>query len=372
MLRKNRFDYTMFAVVLILLTVGVVMIYSASAYMAQVKLNQSEHFFKKQLLWFVLSVSLILLISKINYHHWRKLAWPIMIMSFILLAAVFTQREINGSRRWIFFMGNSLQPSEIFKYALVMFTAMFLVRNENMVNSIREMIWPWGVCVAVGLGMILLQPDLGMVLVIMMTMFIVLFMAGLKYRYIFASAFIPVILVAVMVVGFNYKPHRLVSFVEPQNTEQKDSYQVNQSLLAIGSGGLFGKGVGRGSAKLLHLPESHTDFIIANLAEEGGFFFVAICLGLYFTIIIRGLKIASLAPDKFGFYLAFGIVAILAINIIINIGVATRLLPTTGMTLPFLSYGGSSVLCSSLGVGILLNISRHRLKVSKLFEKKRS
>jgi cell division protein FtsW len=368
--KEKKFDYTLFAIVLALLTLGVIMIYSASAFMAQERWNQSTLFFKKQLIWFILSVATIMIVSKINYHHWQKMAWPLMILSFCLLIYVFTQKPVNGARRWIFIFGNSLQPAEIFKYALVMFTALYLYKRPKMLDSLSEMIWPWGVFVAAGLAMILFQPDLGMVLVIITTVFIILFMAGLKYRYVLASLAVPVVLVIVMAVGFDYKVSRLVSFVDHESVTSTESYQVNQSLLAIGSGGIFGKGIGRGSAKLMHLPESHTDFIIANVAEEGGFLLISVCLAFYFVMILRGLKIASLAKDNFGFYLAFGIVTILTINIIINIGVATRLLPTTGMTLPFLSYGGSSLLCSAFGIGVLLNISRYQNNVSKVFVKR--
>ncbi len=370
-MRELKFDYTLFAIVLALLTLGVVMIYSASAYMAQIRWNQSELFFKKQMIWFILSIFVIMIVSRINYHHWYKLAWPILIISIMMLAFVFTQREINGSRRWIFVLNNSIQPAEVFKYAAVMITAFYLCRKADMVANLRELVWPWGAVIGAGVLLILLQPDLGMALVILTTVFVLLFMAGLKYRYVLGAVLIPLVLVAVMVFNFDYKLPRLASFIGHDTATKAESYQVNQSLLAIGSGGFFGKGIGRGSAKLLHLPESHTDFIIANIAEEGGFFLIFICLTLYFVIIIRGLRIASLAEDQYGFYLAFGIVVILAVNIIINIGVATRLLPTTGMTLPFLSYGGSSLLCSAFGVGVLLNISRHQCRVSKLFEKRR-
>jgi len=371
-MKEYKFDYILLAVVLALLTLGVVMIYSASAYMAQIKWNQSEWFFKKQLIWFGLAVFIIMLVSRINYHHWLKLAWPILIISFLMLAFVYTQREINGAQRWIFIMNNSIQPSEFFKYAAVIITAFYLYKKPEMLERIRKLFWPWGALVSIGILMILLQPDLGMALVILTTLFILLFVAGLKFRYVLGATLIPVALVAVMVYGFHYKMPRIVSFINHDSATGAESYQVNQSLMAIGSGGLFGKGIGRGSAKLLHLPESHTDFIIANIAEEGGFFLISICLTLYFLIIVRGLKIASLAEDQYGFYLAFGIVAILMVNIIINIGVAIRLLPTTGMTLPFLSYGGSSLLCSAFGMGVLLNISRHQHRISKLFEKRKS
>jgi cell division protein FtsW len=369
-MKENRFDYTLFTLVVILLTIGVVMIYSASAFMAQVVWNQSIFFLKKQLVWFIMSIAVIMIFSRINYHHWQKLAWPILLISIVALMFVFTQREINGSRRWIFFMGQSIQPSEVFKYALVIFTSFYLSRNQDMLDKIKNLAWPWGAFVAAGLLLILLQPDLGMVLVIMITLFALLFMAGLKYRYVFVSILVPVALVAIIVFGFHYKSERLETYFHPETVSSTDGYQLIQSLLAIGSGGIFGKGIGRGSAKLLHLPESHTDFIVANLAEEGGFFMVIICLTFYFIIILRGLRIASLAQDQFGFYLAFGIVAILTLSVIINIGVATGMLPTTGMTLPFISYGGSSLLCSSFGVGVLLNISRHQCRTSKLFERR--
>jgi cell division protein FtsW len=252
----------------------------------------------------------------------------------------------------------------------VIFTSFYLSRNQDMLDKIKNLAWPWGAFVAAGLLLILLQPDLGMVLVIMITLFALLFMAGLKYRYVLVSILVPVALVAIIVFGFHYKPQRLQTYFHPETVSSAEGYQLMQSLLAIGSGGIFGKGIGRGSAKLLHLPESHTDFIVANLAEEGGFFMVTICLIFYFIIILRGLRIASLAQDQFGFYLAFGIVAILTLSVIINIGVATGMLPTTGMTLPFISYGGSSLLCSSFGVGVLLNISRHQCRTSKLFERR--
>lgn len=369
--KEHRFDYTLFAVVLILLTIGVVMIYSASAFMAQVKWNQSELFFKKQLFWFVLAIVTILIVSKINYSHWRYMAWPFMLISLVLLAVVLTQREVNEAHRWIHAFGYSLQPSEVFKYALLLFTALYIAKDGNMVNSVKKIAWPWGAVVAVGIGLILLEPDLSMALLMVASLAVIFFMAGLKWRYVLASTVVPVLIVAVMVFGFGYKSGRITAFLDNQSVVSTNGYQEYQSLLAIGSGELFGKGIGRGSAKLFHLPESHTDFIISNVAEEGGFLLVTICLSLYLIIIIRGLRIASLAKDRFAFFLAFGIVTMLSINIIINVGVATGMLPTTGMTLPFLSYGGSSILCSSFGIGVLLNISRHQNRVSKLFEKRK-
>jgi len=368
-MRNQKIDYTLFVTVLALLTLGVIMIYSASAFMAHIRWNQSSLFLKKQLLWFILAIIIILTISRINYHHWQKLAWPIMIFALVALALVFSQRDINGARRWIFLFGNSFQPAEYFKYAAIIFSGYYLCRKPTMLTCLREMIWPWGLISLCGVALILFQPDLGMALVIITTLFTLLYMAGLKYRFVLLAFLVPVLMVVLMVLGFNYKPQRLTTFVESSGTAGKETYQVSQSVLAIGSCGFFGKGIGRGSAKLLHLPESHTDFIIANVAEEGGFFMVAICLVLYFLVIVRGLRIASLAQDQYGFFLAFGIVALLAINIIVNIGVATRLLPTTGMPLPFLSYGGSSIICSAFGIGVLLNLSRHQCAVSRMFER---
>ena len=371
-MRERRFDYTMFALVVILLTIGVIMIYSASAFTALKEGQSSQFYFWKQLMWFVLAIFTTLIVSRINYHHWEKLAWPILLISLILLVAVFTQREVNGARRWIFVFNQSLQPSEAFKYALIIFTSYYLCRRREMLSKLKALAWPWGAFAALGMGLILLQPDLGMVLVIMMTIFVLLFMAGLKYRYVLVGILAPAILATFMVFALHYKSARLQAFLHPETATLAEAYHQNQSLMAIGSGGLYGVGIGRGIAKLFHLPESHTDFIIANVAEEGGFILILLCLGLYFIIVIRGLRVASLAPDHFGFYLAFGIVSILTISIIINISVAVRLIPTTGMTLPFLSYGGSSLLCSSFGIGVLLNISRHQCKVSKLFDKRKS
>ncbi|HEQ99106.1 MAG TPA: putative lipid II flippase FtsW [candidate division Zixibacteria bacterium] len=370
-MRERRFDYTLFALVIILLTIGVIMIYSASAFIAQVRGLSSEFFFKKQIMWFIMAIATILIVSRINYHHWQKLAWPIMLGSLVMLVAVLTQREINGSRRWLFVFNQSLQPSEVFKYALVIFTAYYLCRKREMLSKLKALAWPWGALAALGMGLILLQPDLGMVLIIMMTTFVLLFMAGLKYRYVLTGVLAPVALAGFMVFVADYKSARLEAFLHPENSTLAEVYHQNQSLMAIGAGKLAGVGIGRGMAKLSHLPESHTDFIIANVAEEGGFVTVLLCLAFYFIIVVRGLRIASLAQDHFGFYLAFGIVSILTLSIIINISVAVRLLPTTGMTLPFLSYGGSSIICSSFGIGILLNISRHQYKVSKLLEKRR-
>lgn len=367
--RRNGVDLTLYTAVLLLMTIGVIQVYSSSVFLADIRFSgEHAHYFFRQLLFCGLALISMLVFSAVDYHHYRKLVWPAAAVSISLLAIALFMPEINGSSRWIKVGNFSLQPSELFKYSMILLLAGFFSVNAKS----RRFQWPTylvAVTVAVGMVLILLEPDLGTVVVLSAVMIGLLFVAGVSLKKVLFGSTMCAAIGSMAVFYFGYKQGRILQYVDSIGDPLKGAYQVKQSILYIGSGGLFGKGIGRGAVKLFFLPEVHTDFIFANFAEEGGFVWVMIALVLLFILFWRGLRIASNSSDKFGFFLASGITLILTTSALINIAVTVNLIPTTGMPLPFVSYGGSSLLISASAVGVLLNISRRRKRLIPLFEK---
>ncbi|MCK4657342.1 MAG: putative lipid II flippase FtsW [candidate division Zixibacteria bacterium] len=367
--RRNGADLTLYTAVLLLMTIGVVQVYSSSVFLADIRFaGEHAHYFIKQLLFSGIAVFAMLVFSAIDYRLYLKLLWPAVIVSLALLVVTMFMPEINGSSRWIKIGNYNLQPSEIFKYVMIVLLAGYLA-GDGRVQRPQWYKYLVLFAVAAGMGLILLEPDLGTVVVLSAVAVGIMFVGGVSLRKVLLGCVSCALLGFTAVYHFGYKQGRILEYMDSIGDPLKGGYQVKQSILYIGSGGLFGKGIGRGAVKLFFLPEVHTDFIIANFAEEGGFIWVTIVLTLFFVIFWRGLRIASNSQDRFGFFLAFGITLILATSALINIAVTVNLIPTTGMPLPFISYGGSSLLISASAVGVLLNISRRRGRNIPLFEK---
>jgi cell division protein FtsW len=285
--------------------------------------------------------------------------WAVLGLVTLGLVAVLFSRPINGTRRWFAMSGFGIQPSELAKIAVILFTAALLERRMARINDIRYSLVPIGVVTCVVVLLVLLEPDFGTAVCIMLVVALMVFAAGLDWRY-FAGivlAALPVILL--VAVWEPYRLRRLTTFMHPELDPRGDGFQILQSLIAVGTGGVTGRGLMQGVQKLFYLPEGHTDFIYAVIAEESGLVGTTLVLVAFAVVTWRGLRIASRAPDSFAGFLAIGLTGMVAVQAFINMSVVLALMPTKGIPLPFVSAGGSSLLINLLGMGILLNLSQH-------------
>jgi len=364
MIDRSRPDYLLFLTTLGLVAIGVVMIYSASAILALDRFGSTTFFVKKQVVWGVISLLLILALTRVDYHKLEKLSPFLLLVSFLLLVAVLFVPATRGASRWIKLGPITFQPSELFRYALIFFLAYSLSRRREKIRELKFILLPYFLILIIALVLIIKQPHLGAVLLTSTVFFAMLFVSGARIRHL-ALIVLPVVLsVFILVFFLGYKRARVNDYLSSLEDPLKGSYQMKQSVLALGSGETLGVGLGEGKAKLFFLPEPHTDFIFATTGEELGFMGGAAILILFFVLAARGMSIARRASDDFGYLLAFGITFSIFAGFLINAGVVVGLLPTTGLPMPFLSYGGSSLIFTGLGIGILLNVSRQTKYVS--------
>ncbi|MBI4635808.1 MAG: putative lipid II flippase FtsW [Candidatus Rokubacteria bacterium] len=360
--RKLTPDMWLFGVALVLLSIGVVMVYSASAIVAADRFRDPHFFLKKQVFWALLGCGCLWAALRVDYRRLEAVRLPALGLAAVLLVAVLIPplgQEINGTRRWLRLGPMSLQPVELAKLALVIYLAAYLARRrERLRASWRALLHP--LAVAGGLAvLVLLQPDLGSCLTLIALTFALLFLGGVRVWHlglVLASA-APLITVAILTAP--YRLRRITAFVDPWQDPRGSGFQIIQSWLALGSGGWFGRGIGESRQKLFYLPESHTDFIFAVIGEELGFVGATAILLLFVVLIWRGLRIGLRAPEPFGAYLALGLTVLLATQTLVNLGVVTGVLPTKGLPLPFISFGGSALSVTMLSTGVLLNISQH-------------
>ncbi|MCR6544479.1 stage V sporulation protein E [Dehalobacterium formicoaceticum] len=368
-LKKKSPDFLIFLSVLLLLGIGIIMVFSSSQYVAYyqtydpgLKTGDAFVFLRRQLFNALLGIIAMVFVMKINYQKLKIFAKPGIIISFILLAVILIKGvgiEINGATRWLGVGPFQIQPSEIFKLALVLFLAKYLSERQHLMKSFKEgLLLPLalmgGACL-----LIMKQPDLGTAMTIAGTTIVMLWAAGARKSHLAMLVAAGLVLVVAAIVLEPYRMARIFAFLDPWQDPQDTGFQTVQSLLAIGSGGLAGVGLGYGRAKMFYLPERHTDFIFAVIAEELGFIGGTAVILLFLLFVWRGLKVAVSSPESFGSLLAVGVTSMVGIQAIINLGVVTGSLPVTGITLPFISYGGSSLLFSLAGVGLLLNVSRY-------------
>lgn len=361
MARQNRPDPVLFYTVLCLLGIGVIMVYSASAVSANVNFDDSYYFLKRQVLWAALGLAAMLVMMNVDYHIWQKYAKPIMLVTVILLILVLVPgagKVVNGARRWLGTGSVYLQPSEIAKLSMVLFMAYNLAKYQEKMCFFIKGLLPQLFFLFLIFGLILKEPDLGTALSIAGTVFIMLFVSGARLPHLASLAGIGALGVTAAVLLEPYRLKRLIAFSDPWSDPLNTGYHIIQSLYAIGSGGLFGVGLGRSREKFLYLPEPHTDFIFSILGEELGLLGTVAVLTLFFFFAWRGFKIAMSAADIYGSLLASGLTAMILLQALMNIAVVTASMPVTGIPLPFLSFGGSALIFTLAGVGILLNISR--------------
>jgi cell division protein FtsW len=339
------------------------MVYSASAIVAADRFNDPYLFLRKQLFWALLGSACLLAALRVDYRRLEALGWPILISAGVLLVLVLVPpfaQPINGSRRWLRLGPVSFQPVELAKLALVVYLAAFIARRreEGLADFRRGVLPPLAAAGALG-ALVLVQPDLGNSLTLVAVAFALLFLAGGHARHLLlvSAAAVPVLALAVWLAP--YRLRRITTFLDPWSDPRGSGFQIIQSWLALGSGGWFGRGIGESRQKLFYLPESHTDFIFAVLGEELGFVGALMILALFVVFVWRGLRVGLRAPDAFGAYLALGLTLLIATEVLVNLGVVTGLLPTKGLPLPFMSFGGSALLVTMLATGMLLNISQH-------------
>lgn len=344
-----------------LLAVGVVMIYSASAIYAYDQMKDSLYFLKRHLAYLVIGSFLMGAASRVDYKRLRRFAKPILLSAVVLLVMVLIPHvghSTGGARRWFKLLGFSFQPSEYLKIALIFYMADFLNRKREHLNNIRYTLLPALFVLGLCAGLIFLQPDLGTAVTIALVVLILFFAAGFRL-----SILLFIVLSALPALGYAmlakpYRRKRLLAFFHPWEDTRGVGYQIVQSFLALGSGGLFGVGLGHSQQKLFYLPESHTDFIFSIIGEELGFLGAGAVVLLFIIFIFSGTAIVFRAKNHFAQLLALGLVSMIALEAIINIGVSIGALPTKGLSLPFISYGGSALLANMIAVGLLINISK--------------
>jgi cell division protein FtsW len=355
-----RFDLLLLASVMVLVGLGLVMVYSASAITAQEKLGDSFHYLKRQLAAASVGLFGMALAMKLGYRRFARLAYPFLVIAVLGLGLVLVPgvgTSIGGARRWIRALGFSLQPAEIAKFAWVLYLAFSLAKKREKVATFSVGLLPHLAVLSLLVGLCMAEPDFGSSIGLIFLMFALLFAAGAKLSYLIGSVLVAIPVAYHAIASSPYRMQRVLAFLDPWAHRHDVGYQVAESLISIGSGGLIGLGLGDGRQKLFFLPEAHTDFIFAMIGEELGLLGVAAVIALYGIIIWRGVRAALCAVEPFGTYLGLGITSLIAFHAIVNMFVAMGLAPTKGLTLPFVSYGGTSLAVAMASSGVLLSIS---------------
>ncbi|PKL50104.1 MAG: putative lipid II flippase FtsW [Candidatus Riflebacteria bacterium HGW-Riflebacteria-2] len=362
MTRSHHFDHILLFVVVALMGIGLVMVYSASSVASLATMADGLYYFKRQLVWVITGLLAMLGFSLVPYQKLEKLAVPLLGFSVFLLILVLipgVARDIGGARRWLRFGGIGFQPSEFAKICFVIYIAHSISMHQDRIKNFWHGLLPDLAIAAVLFALIYKEPNLSTAALILGTYLILYFLGNGSLAYLSALGAIGISGIFLLIFQAGYRIRRLMAFLDPWENAQTSGYHIIQSLVAIGSGGFLGLGLGQSRQKFFILPERHTDFIFAIICEELGMIGGIVVLAIFFALIWRGVYIATRAPDNFGFLLASGITAIIGLQVVVNIGVVLSLMPTTGITLPFISYGGSSLLFLAIGMGILLNISRY-------------
>ena len=365
MARKLKSDKVLFVTTILLVGVSIVMVYSASAVMAMDRYHQPYYFLIKQLMWASLGVALMGVVMRFDYRMYREPAfiWTALGLVSLGLIVVLFGTPVNGARRWLGVFGLGVQPSELAKLVAIFFIAALLERRMHRINDIRYALMPIGIVVLLLVALILPEPDFGTAMSLIIIAAMMVFAAGLSYHYILGAVLCALPAVYLVAMGTAYRRRRMLAFLNPWDDPLGDGFQVIQSMIAIGTGGVTGKGVMNGVQKLFYLPEPHTDFIYSVISEELGLIGATVVLVCFLVITWRGLRVAVRAPDNFGAFLAIGLTTMVAVQALVNISVVLGLMPTKGIPLPFVSAGGSSLLISLVGMGILLNVSQHASEV---------
>lgn len=360
--RARSFDHTLFFVVVALMGIGLVMVYSASSITSLNEMSDSLFYFKRQLMWVAIGLMALFLFSLIPYPVLERFATPLLVLAVTGLIVVLipgVSREIGGAKRWLRLGGVGFQPSEFAKIAFVIYLSHAFTQSQQKIQDLARGVLPNLILMGILFVLILKEPNLSTAAIIGAVFFVLLFLGNGSILHLGFMGSCGIVLVASLIFQESYRMKRFLAFLDPWGAAQTTGYHIIQSLIAIGSGGVWGLGLSQSRQKVFILPERHTDFIFAIIGEELGLIGGIAIIALFMLLIWRGFYIASKAPDNFGFLLASGMTSLIGFQTLINLGVVLSLLPTTGITLPFVSYGGSSLVFLAIAMGILLNISRY-------------
>jgi cell division protein FtsW len=329
--------------------------------MALERFQQPYLFVTRQVMWAAVGISVLSIVMRVDYRSYRndRFIWALVGVVAVLLILVLFSPRINGTRRWFGIGGFGVQPSELAKLAAILFTALMLERRRHRINELGYSLLPIGIVVGGLAVLIVVEPDFGTSMSLLAVVGVMVFAAGFSYRYLFGGLLLMLPALYVVLMSADYRRRRLLIFLNPWSDPQGDGFQIIQSLIAVGTGGVWGKGLMNGVQKLFYLPEPHTDFIYSVISEELGLIGATVVLLCFCVIAWRGIRTAMRAPDGFGAYLALGITMMVVLQAFFNISVVLGLVPTKGIPLPLVSNGGSSLLINLLAVGVLLNISQH-------------
>ena len=361
MARKLKADRVLFTATLMLVCASIIMVYSASSMVAFERFQQSYLFVIRQAMWTILGLAALWVAMHVDYRTYRNDAfvWALIGAITLTLVGVLFSAPVNGTRRWLGIGGLGVQPSEFAKLACVLFTALILERRMHRIDELSHSLLPIAIVVGPMVALILLEPDFGTAMALVFIVAAMVFAAGLHYRYLIGTLLVVFPAVYIVLVSAPYRRRRLLAFWDPWADPLGDGFQIIQSLIAVGTGGVFGRGLMAGVQKLFYLPEPHTDFIYAVIGEELGLIGATATLVCFCLIAWRGLRITMRAPDMFAAFVALGMTTMIVVQAFVNMSVVLGLMPTKGIPLPLVSAGGSSLVVSLLGMGVLLNISQH-------------
>ena len=354
-------DRTVLTITYLLLLIGLIIVFSASGVMAGTRYGDSMFFLKRQAVWIVLGLLALHWVSRQDYGIWKSIM-PFMlgltVLTLVLVLIPVVGSEVNGARRWLRFEGLSFQPGELAKLTAVLYLASFLVRREEDITNFTKGVLAPVIVVGVLALLVLLEPDMGTAVVMVSILLGLLFIGGARISHLIGLVLSLLPLAYMLIMQSDYRRRRFMSFLDPWEDPSNSGFQLTQSFVALGNGGLLGVGLGKGRQKLFFLPEVHSDFVLALVGEELGLLGTGLLMVLFAILLVKGFQIAGRAPDTFGRHLAGGVTLLLGVQVLINAGVVSGLLPTKGLTMPLVSYGGSSLLISLVAIGILLSISR--------------
>jgi cell division protein FtsW len=361
MARKLKSDRMLFLATVGLVALSVLMVYSASAAIAFERYGSEWTFVVRQLMWALIGIGTLLVVMEVDYRTYREpvVIWSCVGVAIVALVLVLFSPPVNNARRWFSVFSLGIQPSEMAKLSAILFIAALLERRMHRINELGYALLPIGLVVGVLVGLILLEPDFGTAMSLALIAAVMVFAAGVNYTYVFGVCLAGLPVAAYVAMSASYRRRRVFAFLHPWDDPLGAGFQIIQSLIAVGTGGVSGRGLMNGVQKLFYLPEPHTDFIYAVISEELGLIGATAILVCFCVIAWRGLRIALYAPDGFGSFLALGLTTMVVVQAFVNMSVVLGLLPTKGIPLPLVSAGGSSLLINLAGMGVLLNVSQH-------------
>jgi len=354
------YDYPLVVAVMLLLGFSLVMVYSASSHIAAYHLGDSNYYLKRQAAFCLLGLLVMFAARYIPVRIYAKLVYPILVLSVVLLIMVYVPglgKRVGGALRWLRVGPLSIQPAEFAKFALAVYMAYSMAKKGSQMGSFWKGLFPHLVVAGMMMGLLVAQPDLGTAVILGAWVFIMLFIGGCRIQYLFSLILAAIPFVYLAIIHADYRLKRWWAFLNPWKDPTGVGFQIIHSFFAFGSGGLLGVGIGASKQKLFYLPEPHTDFVFSIVGEELGFVGVCGVVAAFCFIVIRGVQISLSAKDLYSTYLGFGLTTLLGLQVLVNMGVVLGLLPTKGLTLPLLSYGGSSMVITLLAIGVLLNIA---------------